>query len=168
MRAILTALILVMGAGTCGIAQEGTDPRSDRRTDLKRLVDDPDVYLRRKIRVPSIPCVDNPKGGYVCMKSVGGQMLRIQAEALGTRTDAVIAERLLGDCKGTANLRRAACRVDADLEPSNGKRDVTETPGGSMPITTIEAPDIDMYPLPTPRRNRSGQLPDTSQSRAVP
>lgn len=160
MRLTLTALVLFAAVCPCGMAQE--------RTDLRKLVDDPDVYLRRKVRVSGIPCVDDPKGGYVCSKAVGGQILRIQAEALGTRTDAMIAERLLGDCKGTANLKRAACRVDAELEPSNAKRDVTDTPGGSMPITTIEAPDVDMYPLPFPRRNRDGQPPDMTQSRKAP
>ena len=70
---------------------------------------------------PDVLCyglgVDDPKGGYVCVKTVGGQILRVQAAALGTKTDTVLAERLLGDCKGTANLKRASCRVDAEIEP---------------------------------------------------
>ncbi|GEO98051.1 hypothetical protein [Methylobacterium haplocladii] len=144
MRAFSLSLIAVSWTSLEVAAQD--------RADLQRLVDMPDTFIGKRIVVPSVNCVDDPKGGYVCARSVGGQKLRLQAGALGTKTGAKIAERLLGDCKGTANLKRAACRVDAEIEPSRGTRDITETPSGSMPITVIDAPSIEMYEAVSKKR----------------
>ena len=160
MRMTFATLTLLATMSTYCLAEE--------KADLRKLVDDPGAYVSKRIRVASISCVDDPKGGYVCMRTVGGQILRIQAEALGAGTEMGIAERLLGDCKGTANLQRTACRVDAEIEPSSGKRDVMDTPGGSMPVTIVEAVDIEMYAIASPRRNRDVQLPSGSASRRAP
>jgi hypothetical protein len=115
------------------------------RIALRELTESPKAYIGRQIIAPGIGCVDNPKGGFLCVAVVGGQALRIEASVLGARTKVEIAERLTGDCKGTANLSRSACRFDAGIEPTAGYRDTMETPSGSMPITVIVSPSIEMY-----------------------
>lgn len=96
-------------------------------------------------------CVDNPKGGFMCVEPVGGQMLRIDASALGAGTGSRIAERLIGDCKGTANLSSLVCRVEVEITPRSTHRDMLETSAGSRPIVVVYSGQIDMYEA-KPRR----------------
>lgn len=115
------------------------------RIAFKALVKDPKSYLEKPIRLPAIGCVDNPKGGFLCVDQIGGQMLRISADALGAKTSKKIAESLITDCKGTANLTSAECRVEIEISPRNAYRDTLETPHGSMPIVVIYSGIIDMF-----------------------
>lgn len=109
------------------------------------LTETPRAYVGKRIVIRGINCVDDPKGGFLCVAIVGGQALRITASALGAKTALPIAERLIGDCKGTANLTRSSCRVDIEIEPTSGVRDVMDTPNGTMPIAVVVAPQIEMY-----------------------
>lgn len=131
------------------LVEIGTGSPTGVRVSQRQLVDAPKSYVGRKIVLSGIGCVDDAKSGFLCVAIVGGQALRVEAGALGAKTKLEIAERLIGDCKGTANLTRSACRVDAEIEPANAYKDVMETSSGTMPIVVVYSPQIEMY---EPRR----------------
>lgn len=131
------------------LAEIGTGTMQGEPVSAKAVVQAPKDFVGRTIVLPAIPCVDDPKGGFLCIAIVGGQALRIEAGALGARTKLEIAQRLTGDCKGTANLDRSACRFDAEITPRNAMKDIMETPSGSMPLVLIYSGAIELF---TPRR----------------
>lgn len=129
-------IFLTVGAA---VAQEA------KRIRLRDLVSQPRTYFERPVRLPKMGCVDNPKDGFVCVQQVGGQMLRIEASALGAKTSQRIAERLIGDCKGTANLTRSVCAVEVEIVPRSSSQDMVETERGSVPLLTVYSPQIEMF-----------------------
>lgn len=129
-------------AALAGIA---TAHAAEQPVGLKQLADAPKSYVGRKITVSGIGCVDDPKGGFVCLATVGGQAVRIEATVLGGKTKSPITERLIGDCRGTANLTRPACRVDVEIEATTGYRDVVQTASGTLPVSVLVSPRIDMF-----------------------
>jgi hypothetical protein len=148
--AVICACTIFMTATALGLPEIGRGSSTGERVSVRRLVDDPRTDVGRRIVVPAIACVDNPKGGFVCVATAAGQALRITATSLGPKTRIDIAERLIRGCKGTANLTRAECRVDAEFELTDTFRDVMDTPNGSMPIVVLYSPQIEMY---APRRH---------------
>src|SRR5262245_49822477 len=79
---------------------------------LRQLMDAPMDFIGKSIRLPAMSCVDDPKGGFVCVAQVGGRFLKIDAVVLGAMTVQSIAELLISDCKGTANLDNGQCRFE--------------------------------------------------------
>lgn len=127
------------------LAEIGRGSPTGARITARQLVDNPKAYVEKAVVIPGIACVDPGKGDFLCMMKVGGQVLRIQASGLGAKTNQAIAERLTGDCKGTANLENAACKVDAEFTPRTAVKDTVDTPWGSLPVIEVYAPEIEMY-----------------------
>ena len=132
------------------LAEIGMGQATGERVTARQLLQAPKDYIGKTIVIPDIPCVDNPKGGFLCVTIVDGQALRIEASSLGAKTKIEIAERLTQGCKGTANLTRSVCRVDAEIEPKNAYKDIMDTENGSMPIAGIYSGAIEMY---SPKRS---------------
>lgn len=143
----LTAIALI------ALAEIGSGQATGERVSVPQLMRSPKGYIGKNIVVSNIPCVDNPKGGFLCIVVSDGQALRIEVVVLGAKTNIDIAERLTQGCRGSANLSRPACRVDAEIEPRNEYRDVMVTSDGSMPIAVIYSGSIEMYaPKRMPKR----------------
>ena len=127
------------------LAEIGSGSATGQRVSLRQLAEAPKDYVGRTIVVSGIGCVDDPKDGFVCVATVGGRAVRIEASVLGAKTRQEIAERLIGACKGLSNLSRPACRVDAEIEPRNAYVDTVETPDGSKAGIVVNSGAIDMY-----------------------
>lgn len=132
-------MVMLALAGMSGAAA------AEQRVSARQLAEAPKDYVGRTIVVSGIGCVDDPKGGFVCIATVGGRAVRIEASVLGAKTRQEIAERLIGACKGLGSLSRPACRVDAEIEPRNVITETIETPGGRMPGVLIATAEIDLY-----------------------
>ncbi|GJD65206.1 hypothetical protein [Methylobacterium frigidaeris] len=127
------------------LAEIGAGNATGTRVTPRQFVDNPKAYVEKTVVIPGIACVNPPKGDFLCMMKVGGQVLRIQASGLGPKTNLTIAERLTGDCKGTANLENPACKVDAEFTPRTVVKDAVDTPWGSLPVVEVYAPQVEMY-----------------------
>ena len=139
MKRFLAAAIAV-GAPASAAAQEGETVR------IRDLTTTPRTYLGREIRLDAaVGCVDTPAGGFTCLAQVGGQMLKVESSVLGPKTPLGVTERLLGDCKGTANLTRPGCQFLVRLKATTAYKEFVETPAGSVPITIVVSPRIEMF-----------------------
>lgn len=114
---------------------------------LRTLVDDPRAAIGTDIRVKDISCVDPGGAGFVCVGKVGGQTVRVTADFLGAATPLPIANLLIGDCKGTANLGRRQCRFEIVLKPLRADRTMVELPEGNAPVLAVHSLQIDMFPI---------------------
>lgn len=132
-------------ATTLVLAQLGSGPPEGTKVTAKQLIEAPRLYVGQKIVLDGIGCVDPGKTGFVCTAVVSGQALKIEASILGPKTAQGIAERLIGECKGTANLARPKCRVAIEIEPTSSHRDMMETEAGTMPISVVVSPRIEMF-----------------------
>lgn len=120
----------------------------------KHLVDTPKRFIGKEIRIARMGCVDDPKGGFLCLSKVDGQLLRIEASALGVTTSQKIAERMISSCKGTANLASMECEFSIAISPTSAMKTMMDTDSGSIPTTLIYSRLIDLFKdFPTrPRR----------------
>lgn len=115
------------------------------RVALKTFVDNPQPYMKKLIRLGPINCVNDPSG-FACIGIIDGRALKIDAVGLGIKTPQAIAEKLIGGCKGSANLERNACRFMADFVPQSFRKMMLETDAGSRPAIAVFAQDIDFFP----------------------
>lgn len=154
MRPVDLVCVALLSLGTdqaLALPEIGTGSPTGKPISLRQLAENPRDYVGEKVVLPSIGCVNNPKSGFTCAAIVAGQALRIQASALGPKTRIEVAERLTRGCKGTANVTRAECRVDAEIQPTNVDRDTMDTDEGSRPIVLIYSQQIEMYQPKRPK-----------------
>ena len=116
---------------------------STRVPDGRAFLKDPHAFIGKHVRVTSIGCVD-PGDGFLCATRLDGQVLVIQATALGPLTNQSIAESLIGPCKGTANLAARRCRVNALVEVRAVAQEMVDTDEGSVQRVTLQAGVIEM------------------------
>lgn len=110
-----------------------------------QAIQDPQSYIGKTIKVGPIGCVDNPSGGFMCLTVARNQGFRVDASLLGEKTKQRIAEKLIGECKGTANLKARECQFDAEITPVDVDRGVVQTPSGSQGIVVITSIKIDLF-----------------------
>ncbi|BAQ50391.1 hypothetical protein [Methylobacterium aquaticum] len=134
-----------MGPELILLAQLGAGSPEGARISQRQLVDAPKSYVERRIVIPGIACINPGKGDFLCIAVVAGRALRIEAGLLGAKTALPIAEALIGECKGTANIKNAACVFDAEITPANTMTDMMETASGSMPIVVVYSGQVDLY-----------------------
>lgn len=90
-------------------------------------------------------CVDPGSNGFVCWFNANGQALLVKASTLGPDTSLEIAEALLEQCKGTANLSSSKCRFDIEITATNTGREMLNTGGGSRQMVVVYTNMVDMY-----------------------
>lgn len=134
MRSLLIGLLACMP--TVGAAQTLT---------AAQAIQDPRAYIGKTIKIGPIGCVDNPSGGFMCLTVARNQGFRLDASLLGEKTKQHIAEKLIGECKGTANLRARECQFDAEITPVDVDRGVVQTASGSQGIVVITSVKIDLF-----------------------
>lgn len=111
----------------------------------ERAIEDPRSYLGKTVRIGPINCVDNPSGGFICLTVARNQGFRIDASYLGEKTAQNIAEKLIGECKGTANLTSRRCEFEAEITPVGVDRDTVETDRGSRNLVVITSMKIELF-----------------------
>ena len=136
---------MTVAATLLALAEIGAAIATGQRITPRALVDSPHRYIGKLVVLSDIACVDNPRDGYTCEAQVGGQMLRIDALALGDKTTPEISRRLIGDCKGTANLDRNVCRIEAEFTPATARTEIIETDRGTQSVVLIFSRRIEMY-----------------------
>lgn len=95
------------------------------RPSLAKVAVAPKAYVGKAIGFRGASCVDDPKGGFVCRLRSGEHALRIDAGALGPAGGDVVAERLIGPCKGLDKLGSSECRFDVEIEPTSAQDEAT-------------------------------------------
>ena len=110
----------------------------------KELANNHARYKGETIRLKGINCVDPIKGGFRCIANTGGRVLRIDAGFLGPRTTGEIAQHIIEECKGTANITRSECKFNIEITPANSIKETMDTDGGSMEVVLIYSAGIEM------------------------
>lgn len=134
------------------LAEFASAVATGQRITPRELVDAPYRYVGKLVVLSDIACVDNPVDGFTCMTTVAGRILRIDAAALGEKTTPEMSRSLIGECKGTANLDRDACRVQAEFTPQTARTLTIDTDRGSQPVVTIYSRRLELYPRPRGKR----------------
>lgn len=106
----------------------------------------PGVYSGQTIRMTGIPCVDDPDGGFVCIKLTGGRVLMVRAEFLGT-TGRDIPLHVIRNCKGTANLDRQECRfvVSFAVPAKSEQHTMPLEDRGTIPLTILKVRELNLH-----------------------
>ncbi len=110
-----------------------------------QAIRDPRSHIGKTIKIGPIGCVDNPSGGFMCLTIARNQGFRLDASLLGEKTKQRIAQKLIGECKGTANLSARECQFDAEITPVDVDRGVVQTAVGSQGIVVITSMKIDLF-----------------------
>lgn len=137
LRAALITWIAFLAAPQAALAAETVTQ--------KEVVNTPKSFVGREIRIARMACVDDPKGGFLCLSKVDGQLLRIEASAMGVTTPQRIAERMISSCKGTSNLARRECEFSVEMSPTNVMKSITDTDSGSISLTLVYSRMIDLF-----------------------
>jgi len=137
---LAAAFIAVFSSGSMAHAQKA------RPVALSKLASYPAEYEGKRVRLARIPCVDDPDGAFTCAVRAGGQMLLVSGNMLGVETPSKTMHRLATDCRGTANLANADCVFDIEITPRRARREVRDTPEGSLPFTLVNSAEIDLFP----------------------
>lgn len=111
----------------------------------RQLADTPKDFIGQQIKVGLFGCVDRGGAGFICLSIANGQAIRITAGALGAATFQSVAESLIRECKGTANIARRECQFEAHIKPMSAVRDMMATDDGTMPIVIIYSNQIDLF-----------------------
>lgn len=111
-----------------------------------RLISDPRSFIGKAVRVEGIYCVDpGSRGGFKCLKQIGAQLLLVDGSVMGARTPQSIAELLIGDCKGTANLGSSQCLMAIEFEPTAAIKEMVETGNGSRQQVTVHTGQLEFF-----------------------
>lgn len=144
--------LLISTAGVAQVTEAG--PLTDAMPERKLLADAP-LLRGRTVRVDDIGCVDpGGVGGFKCLKKVGGQLMLIDAAALGRYTAQEIAEDLISDCKGTANIGSRKCRFTVEFDLQSSSAEMVNAPEGTVQRVTLFARQVDFYRLGGSKKKR--------------
>lgn len=134
----------LVAAGLLAVAP--TLAQTKAATSEARLISDPRSFIGQTVRVEGVYCVDpGSRGGFRCLKQVGGQMLLVNGSVMGAKTAMSMAELLLGDCKGTANLGSSRCLMAIEFEPTAAIKEMIDTDNGSMQRVTIHTGQLEFF-----------------------
>ncbi|MGX9981950.1 hypothetical protein [Methylobacterium fujisawaense] len=114
------ALISFSGSAFIGTAAVALDHPS-----VAAVAAAPKSFIGKSIGFRAASCVDDPKGGFICRVTSGSHVLRIEASALGAAGGDLVAERLIGPCKGRDQLDSPTCRFDIEIEPRSAQDEAT-------------------------------------------
>lgn len=134
---VVASMLIVINAGSHA---------AERVNTASQLASSPQQYVGKTVRLSRISCIDNPKGGFACVASANGRMLKIDSVALGDATPPAVADRLASNCTGTANLFSTSCDFAATFTPQSASKSMLETADGTMPATVLYVRDIDLSP----------------------
>lgn len=109
------------------------------------LLHSPTKYIHQRLRLSNLPCVDDPKNNFICIKRDGGRLLKIDGLILGVATSVEIAELLISDCTGTLNIDRSACVFDVEFIPETVAPEIVSTDQGNIPMIHIFTRQIDFF-----------------------
>lgn len=93
------------------------------RPSVASVAANPKAFVGKRIGFRNASCVDQPKGGFLCLITESGRALRIDAMGLGASGGDIVAERLVGPCKGRDKIGAVVCKFDIEIEPLSAQNE---------------------------------------------
>jgi hypothetical protein len=114
------------------------------RPSVPAIAASPQSFVGKSIGFRGASCVDDPKGGFLCLVTGGGRTLLVEAGSLGLAGGNLVAERLVDSCKGREKLISPSCRFDIEIEPRSAQSEATMSEFEGRKLTRLYSGGIEM------------------------
>lgn len=104
----------------------------------------PNAYIGERVQISAIQCIDDPRSGFFCIKSLPGRYLSIRARFMGAFVRQSLVEHLVSACKGSGNLGSELCKFDIEIIPTEGSATtmMKAENGGEIPLTIVRSDEL--------------------------